>query len=134
MAADAGVGYSGAFTLARSDKAEGMRADVVVFDRLLDLGHVACRALTSGAPFGVVGVLGDRGFKASWVVGVMALKAEKVSDPAHTCDVGGAVDLMAVEAANLAVVHIALDEVVALHAVLVRGQVGVLKEVRDSGL
>src|SRR6185437_3432904 len=45
-----------------------------------------------------------------------------------------AVDLVAVEAADVAVVHDAFREVVALHAIFVRGEVGELVEVGDAGL
>src|SRR3569832_2245376 len=45
-----------------------------------------------------------------------------------------AVHLMTVEAAELAVVHVALHEIVALHPILVRGEVGVLEEVGGAGL
>jgi len=42
--------------------------------------------------------------------------------------------LMTVEASNLPVIHIALNKIVPLHPVLVRSQIGVLKEVRHARL
>ncbi len=46
---------------------------------------------------------------------------------------GAAVHLVAIEAANLAVIHIALHEIVALHAVLVRGEIGEWKKFVTPG-
>ena len=43
-------------------------------------------------------------------------------------------NLVAVETADFAVIHVALHEIVALHAVLVRGKVGELIEVGNAGL
>ena len=43
-------------------------------------------------------------------------------------------NLMAVETAELAMVHIALDEIISLHPVLMCGQVWILVEVGISGL
>ena len=64
----------------------------------------------------------------------MAGEAERIADGAEVRRVLIAVDLVAVEAANSAMVHHALHEVVALHAIFVGGEVGVLEEIGDARL
>ncbi len=89
--------------------------------------------MASGAGFGVMGVLGDRAGEAGWILVRVAFEAEFVAGLEEVGPVLVAVDLVAIEAADLAMVHVALDEVVALHAVLVGGEVGVLQEVGGAG-
>src|ERR1700740_1415827 len=76
-----------------------------------------------------MGVLADRAFESCGILRVVAAKAEGVALLDQVGFIAIAVDVVAVEAATLAVVHDALHEVIALHAILVRGEIGVLKEV-----
>ena len=62
------------------------------------------------------------------------MQAYLIATGVEVRDVLVAVDLVAVEAADPAVIHVALHEIVALHTVLVRGEVGELVEVCRAGL
>lgn len=92
-------------------------------------------ALASSATLRLMGMFADRSLQTCGVVFFLcvASEAERISGPDQ---VGRriAVDLMAIEAAELTTVHRALNKVIALHAVIVRGQFGILVEVRCSRL
>jgi len=94
------------------------------------MGHVAGDALTARTVFGVMGVLGNGPFETSRIPLGVTCKTESIA----FCDEVGfvliAMDLVAVEATKLAMVHVALHEVIPLHPVLVCGQVGVLSLLR----
>ena len=109
-----------------------MGGNVVAFDRLLNVRHVAGDALTARTVFGVMGMLGNGAFESSRIPLGVACKAKSVAFFNEVGFVLIAVDLMAVEATKLTMVHVALDEVVPLHPVLVCGQVGVLEEIRRA--
>ena len=133
VARGAWIGYAGLLSLLWRDEAEGVRRDVVVFDGLLDSRHVAGNALAAGAVGSVMSVLTDSAMQTGGILASVAAEAKRVAADRERGD-GAAVDLMAIEATDLAVIHVALHEIVALHAVLVRGEIGELIEVGDAGL
>jgi len=128
----AGVRNARLLRFFRRDETEGVGAHEVVLDCLLDFGHVACDALAASASFCMVGVFAHRPFEPCGVVLRVARQADSVAHCIQIGDVLIAVYLMAIKAANLPVVHNALDEVVALHSVLVRREIGVLIEIGCS--
>jgi len=134
VAGGAWVGDAGLLGLNRRDEAEGVGADEVVLDGLLDARHVTGDTLASGAVCGVMRVFRDGALEACGVLAGVAGEADLVAASVEAGGVFVAVNLVAVEAANLAVVHVALDIVVALHAVFVRGKIGELVEVGCAGL
>ena len=109
-----------------------MAADVVVLDRLLDLWHMTGDALAACAVGCVMSVRGDSDFESCRIV----LRVTGEADLVASCDqvrrVLIAVHLMAIEAANVPVIHVALHEVVSLHAIFVGCHVRVLIEVGGS--
>src|SRR5665213_710692 len=133
VARRAGVGNAELLRERGRDEAEGVAADEVVLDGLLDARHVAGGALAPGAVGGVVRVFGNSPLQPGGIHGVVARQAERVASGDDAGGVVVAVDVVAVEAAQLAVVHGALHEVVALHAVFVGGHVGELEEVGHAG-
>ena len=109
-----------------------MGRHVVVLDGLLNVRHVARYALTPGTVLRVMGVLADSPFEARGILFVVAAQAKRVALFDKVRFVLVAVYLMAIEATDLAVVHRALNEVVALHPILVRRQISELIEIRGS--
>ena len=132
MARRAGIRDAGLLGLLRRNKSECMCADVVVFDRLLYAGHVAGDALTAGTACGVMRMFADRAAQTCGILLVVAGEAELVSTEGKIGD-SVAVDLVAIEAAHLAVIHETLHKIIALHAVLVRSEIGKLKEIGGAG-
>ena len=94
----AGVWDAGLLCLSGSDEAECMCGDVVIFDRLLDVRHVAGGTLTSGASFCMVRMLRDGALQSGWILLCMAGQAKLIAGNWQVRR-GVAVDLMAVEAA-----------------------------------
>jgi hypothetical protein len=133
VAGGAGVGDAGLFREHWGDETERVGCDVIVFNRLLDTRHVTGRTLTTGTPGSVMSVLGDGTFEACYVLSCVALQADLIAAGVEVGGVLVVVDLVAVEAADLAMVHITLHEIVALHAVFVRGKVGELEKVCCAG-
>jgi hypothetical protein len=111
-----------------------MGMDEVVFDRLLDLGHVARDALATTASLSMMCVLADGSLESSRVVFGVAEKADCIANGYKIGCVLVAVNLMAIEAPDLAVVHGALNEVIPLHPILVRCQLCILVKVSCSWL
>lgn len=132
MAGGTGIRDIGLFRRRGGDEAEGVGGNRVALNGLLDARHMAGRALAAGTVFGVMSVFADRALEACGVFFRVAAKAEGVAGYGK---VRGRVrvDLMAVETAKFAVVHVALGEVIALHAVFMGGEVGILEEVRSAG-
>jgi hypothetical protein len=62
-----------------------------------------------------------RAIRREWAV---AIQAEFVSRLDELSVIAGAVDIVATEASDSTAVHNALDEVISLHAILVRSAVG----------
>ena len=133
MARGAWIGYAGLLSLLWRDEAEGVRRDVVVFDGLLDSGHVAGNALAARTVGRVMSVLTDSAVQTGRIQASMAAETERISTYGESGD-GAAVHLMAIEATDLTVIHVALHEIVALHAVFVRCEIGELIEVGCAGL
>src|ERR1700679_2057210 len=131
MAACTGIGYTGTLRQARRDEAERIRVDEVVFDRGLDLRHMAGHALTAGTALRMMGMSAYRSLQSCriFLLRRMAAQTEGVPRQLQARYVRTAVDIVAVEAAQLPVVHRTLHEIVALHPVLVRRHVSILKEV-----
>ena len=82
----------------------------------------------------MVRVLADGALESRRVVLCVAGEAEVIADGAEIRRAPIAVDIVAIEAADSAMIHNALHKVVALHPVFVGGEVGVLQEVCDAGL
>ena len=100
-----------------------MTADVVVTKGLSNFGHMAGCALASGTGLGVVRVLANSSAETGWVASRVAGKTKRISSDRKIRRITVAVDLVAIEAAEAAVVHHALREVVALHPVFMRARV-----------
>ena len=132
MARRAGIRDAGLLSLLRRNESECVRGDVVVFDGLLYAGHVAGDALTARAVCGVMRMFTDRAAQAGGILLVVAGEAEFVSTDGKIGDCF-AVDLVAIEAAHLAVIHETLHKIIALHAVFMPREIGKLKEIVGSG-
>ena len=119
----------------RRDELERMAADVYVGEGLFNLRHMAVDALVAGGAGLVVGVL-LQGRGVGSVRGVRAVAGE--ADGGLGFDeigsIGAAVRVVATGAGDAVGVHRALDEVVALHPVLVAGAIGKVGEGCFPGL
>jgi len=111
-----------------------MGGHIVSFDCLLNVRHVAGDALAPRAVLRVMRVLTDSSFEARWVLLCVAAETESVPLFNQVGLILIVVDIVAIKTTKLAVVHVALHEVIALHSVLVRGQVGKLIEICRSRL
>ena len=110
-----------------------MRAHLHIRQRRFNLGHMADNALAAGGARAVMGMLFERGRpRAIRRTRAVARKAELVlaDGRAQLRVVGRAVNVVAAEARYAPPVHHALHEVVPLHAILVRGAVGEMRERR----
>ena len=129
MTSSAGIGDLVFIGHGGSDKSEGVSADLDVGNSRGDFRHMACDATAAGGAFFVLGVLFDRGgagaVQRKWAV---AIEAQLVGGFAELRVVIGTVCVMAAEAGDAAAVHQALDEVIALHAVLVCRAIRVVRE------
>ena len=123
------------FRLRGPDKVESVTADLHVANGLGDVGHVAGDALaarTSGRMMRVL--LYCRRMRSVLPVRTVALQTEPVSRLAHHPLIFRAVCIVATEAGNPPCVHEAGDEVISLHAVLVRSSVRKVSKGRFSEL
>ena len=119
MANVAGIGNLVGVRLRRRNEAEGVGVDIHVRDRLLDLRHVAGDALAARAARLVMRVFGDGGgMRPILRVRPVTREAHLARRLAQLRRVFGPVHVVATEAGDAAIIHEALDEVVALHAVL----------------
>ncbi len=110
-----------------------MRPHLNIQQRRFNLGHVARNALAAGGALRVMGMLFERGrSRAVWRTRAVTREAELVlaDGRAQLRIVRGPVNVMAAEARYAPPVHHALHEVVPLHAILMRGTVG---EMRETG-
>jgi len=115
--------------LLRPNETECVAADFHVAKGLGDCRHMTRGADIPRAVRGVMRVLFDGGGMRSVLrVGAVAGQADGVSRLAQHRLVVGAVWIVATETGDPARVHEALNEVIALHAVLVRGSVGKMRE------
>lgn len=112
-----------------------MRAHVHVRDRLFDLRHMTRDAFASRARLRVTRVRLERRFArtelAAWCV---TLEAHCVSGRSQLRLIFRAVNVVTTETRDTMSVHGALDEVVALHPILVRGAVRKVSEGRLAEL
>ena len=117
------VGYG------RGDEGECVSANFDVSNGGLDLRHVAGDALASWSACLVMGVLLERcGAGAVERHGAVAIETEFVSRLSKLSVVIGAMNIMASEAGDPSAVHQALHEVIALHAILMSGAIGEMRE------
>jgi hypothetical protein len=90
---------------------------------------MARNALVAGAASGVVRVLFyARGVRPVLRIGAMARQAKSVTPLTHNSRILRTVRIVATETGNAPRVHETLNEIVALHAVLVSGPVGEMRE------
>lgn len=134
MACGAGVRNTELFCHLWPDESKGMAADELTFDSDFDLRHVACRALAAGAFFGMMRMFGDRGAQACGIVLGVTAEAKLIASCNQIGRVAAAVNVMAIETAEAAMVHVAVHEVVALHPVLMRSAVRPVIEVLNTKL
>jgi hypothetical protein len=111
-----------------------VRTHKVVFDRLLDLRHVASDTLAARASLRVVRMFAHCSVESSSVLFGVAKEAKQISRHLQIRLIGVAVDLMAVKTTKSTMVHCALHKIVSLHPVLVRSQFSVLIEISRSRL
>ena len=133
MAKYAGVGDFLALRLRRGDEFERMASYVYNIDCLLNLWHMTGGAFAARAVDLMVRVRFDRA-AARPVGGVlaMALQAERIARLDGAGGIFRAVNIVAVKTFYAAIVHYALDEIVALHAILMAGSIGEVRERRFS--
>ena len=101
------------------DEAEGVRGNEIVLDGDLNMRHVAGDTIAAGTVRSVVSVIRNGAPQTRGIVLVVTPEAESVALLDEIGLVLVAVDLVAIKAADLAVIHVALDEIIALHPVLV---------------
>src|ERR1700693_4169051 len=129
MADIAGVRNLQSVRRCRSDEVKRVAPHVDVGNGLLDLGHVASDALVALATRFVMGV-----FLNGWRVWpirrirAMTIQAQNVCRFPQQCIVLRTMSVVTSEAGNAVGIHGAGNEVVALHAILVGGSVGEMRE------
>lgn len=129
MASGAGVGDLVFIGHGRCDEGKSVGAYFDVGDGRGDFGHVAGDTTAAGGAFLMVGVLFEGGGAgAVQRERAMAIEAKLVGGFPELRVVIRAVDVMTTEAGDAAAIHDTLDKVIALHAVLVSGAVGVMRE------
>ena len=112
-----------------------MAADFHVAESLGNCRHMTGRASTARAAGRVVRVLLDAGgMRPILCVGAVACQAHCILRFAQHRLVFCAVRIVAAETGDAARIHQALNEIVALHAVLVRGAVRKMREARFTEL
>ena len=110
-------------------KTECVASDINVIDRRRDLRHMARNAFAASAVPRVVRVLFyARGVRSVLRIGAMARQAKSVPPLTHNSRILRTVRIVATETGNAPRVHETLNEIVALHAVLVSGPVGEMCE------
>ena len=126
----AGIRNLQRFGIAWRDEVESVTPNILIGDGLRDLRHVTGYAFAASATGLMMRVRLDRG--RVWPgLGIRAVTVETqgIAGLADHANIVGAMRVVAAKARHAARIHQALHEVVALHAVLVRGAVG---EVRKS--
>lgn len=115
----------------RRDEFEGVAPNKIVRQCLLDFWHVAGQAVVTRTGGLVMRMrLQARCMRPVRRIGTMAFQAHQATGLDEIGIVFGAVCVMAGSASNPSSIHQALDEVIPLHAILVCGAVG---KVRESG-
>src|SRR5580704_12124999 len=121
--------------LRRPHETEGVAAHHHVAEGLRDLRHVARDALAAGAARGMMGVLLDRCRMRSILrIRSVAAETKAIALLAHNPRIVGPVRIVAIRAGDAARIHQARDEIVPLHAVLVRGPVREVSETKFAEL
>src|SRR5665213_1555379 len=121
MAPGARIRYFQRGCCSRGNEFECVSADIDIRNRLLDFRHVAVNAFVTGAAGFVVSMgLDGRRTRAVGRIRSVALKTEHVGRFHEIGIIPGAMHIMAAEAAYPVSVHLAGDEIVPLHAVLMR--------------
>ena len=117
------------FGLRGPDEVERVTANLHLPNGLGDLGHVAGNTLAARTSCRMMRVLLYR-WRMRSILRIRTVAPETKSVPwlAHHSRIFRAVRVVATEAGNAAGVHEACDEIIALHAVLVRGPVGIVRE------
>ena len=134
MACVAGIRNTELFCQLWPDESECVAADELTLDGDFDVRHVACGALAASAFFGMMRMFSDRGAQACGIVLGVTAKAKLISGCNQVGRVAAAVNVMAIETAEAAMVHVAVHEIVALHPVLVRSAVRPVIEVLNTKL
>ena len=111
-----------------------MRRNEVSLDCDFDVGHVAGHAVAPRAVFCVMRVRAYRTFQSSRILRTVAGETKRIAFRNKVRFVAVAVNVVAIEAANFAMVHRALNEIVPLHAIFVSSEVGKLIEIGCSRL
>src|SRR5438067_2249089 len=125
MASRAWVGDAVRVSFSRRDEAERMGTNVHIGNGLLNLRHMAANTLATRAARLVMRMLLDRsGMRPVLGIGAMTGEAHLAWRLAQLRPELGTVHIMATEAGYPAVVHEALNKVIALHAIFVRCAVG----------
>ena len=111
------------------DEPERVAADVDIGDRLFDLRHVAGDAVAARTAFRMVRVIFDRGrMRAIGRARRVTVETDRCRRLSELGIVLRAVRVMTRRARDAPAIHDALDEIVALHAILVGGAVGKVRE------
>ena len=120
--------------LRRRNKPERMRAHKILFDRLLDLRHMARHTRAPRTPLRMMRMFAHRPTKPRRIVHPlrMARQAKRIPPRNQVRRILIAMHLVAIEAPHLPVIHIALHKIVPLHAVLVRRHIRILIESSSS--
>ena len=131
MAGGAGVGDLVLIRHLRWDEVEGVAAYVDVRDRLLNFRHMARNAIVAGAPGTMVSVrFNARGMGSVGGRWPVAGQTQLIHRLDQVGVVFGSMNIVAIETRHAAAIHDALNEVVALHSILVTRPVGEMHEVR----
>lgn len=113
----------------RRNEAEGVAAHVLICKRLFNLRHMACNAFPAGtARFMVRMFFNGARVRSVRRTRAMAFEAHHVSRFDQQRRILSAMDIMATETLYSTRVHHALDKIIALHAVLMRGSVREIHE------
>ena len=129
MADVAGVRDFQTFAHGGTDEAKRVATDIHVGDRLGNLGHVAGNALVAGAIKLMMRVLLNRGrMRPIGRTGAVTVETQSIRRLPQTRTMLRPMRVVAGEAGHAVRIHLALNIVVALHAVLVCGSVGKMSE------
>lgn len=123
------------FAHGRSDKAEGMAADIHITKSLGNFRHVTGNALAAGTGRRVMRMRFNGGsVRPVRRIGAVAVEAQAAG---WFAQIGGefrAVDIVAGEARHAVSIHLAGDKIISLHPVLMGGAIGEMSESRLAQL
>src|ERR1700722_8715858 len=78
VAGGTGIRYTGVLSFIGSDEPKCMGGNIVSFDRLLNVRHMAGDTLTSGAVLRMMRMLRNGAFQAGWILFRVASKTKSV--------------------------------------------------------